>query len=83
MAIESIATVDDLAEFHKDSLQNLADNLHCPPGSVPDPNPNAAAGATIPTPVFTFGVKSQKCLLAANDLVKYYITTGRDLSTMG
>ena len=67
MAIEGIATVDDLGEFDKDCWQSLADNLHCPPGRVPDPNPNAAAGATIPTPAFTFGVKSQKHLLAATD----------------
>ena len=30
--------------------------------------------------MFTLGVKSQKCLLAATDLVKYHVTTGRDLT---
>ena len=33
----------------------------------------------IPTPAFTFGVKSQKQLLAATSLVKYYVATGQDL----
>ena len=32
------------------------------------------------TPAFTFGVKSQKQLLAATNLVKYYVATGRDLT---
>ena len=27
---EGITTVGDLADFEKDSLQHLADNLHCP-----------------------------------------------------
>ena len=80
MATEGIVTVGDLAEFDKDSLQQLADNLRRPGGRIPDPNPNADPGATIPTPAFTFGVKSQKRLLAAADLVKHCNTTGRDLS---
>ena len=42
MAIEGIATIDDLTEFDKDSLQSLADSLGHPPGRAPDPNPNAA-----------------------------------------
>ena len=60
MAIEGITMASDLAEFDKDSLEQLANNLCQPGGRVPDPNPNAAPGATIPTPAFTFGVKSQK-----------------------
>jgi len=69
---EGIETLDDLADFDKDSLQQLADNLWHPGGRVPNPNPvAAAAGATIPTPPFVFGAKSQKCLLVACDLVRY------------
>ena len=60
MVTEGIATVDDLAEFDKDSLQQLADNLRRPAGRIPNPDPGAAAGATIPTPPFTFGIKSHK-----------------------
>ena len=47
---EGIEAVSDLADFDKDSLQQLADNLRCPGGHVPDPNPGAPPGATIPTP---------------------------------
>jgi hypothetical protein len=78
MQAEGITNVQDLADFDKDSLQQMADNLRKPGGRVPDPNPNAAPGATIPTPAFVFGAKSQKRLFVATDLVKYYHTTGRD-----
>ena len=57
---EGIDVVTDLADFDKDSLQQLADNLRCPGGCIPDPNPGAPPGATIPTPPFVFGAKSQK-----------------------
>ena len=51
-----------------------------PGGRIPDPNPNAAPGATIPTPAFTYGAKSQKRWTVACDLVRYYQTVGRDLT---
>ena len=71
MQHEGIYSVPDLADFDKDSLQQLADNLRKPGGTIPDPNPNAAEGATIPTPAFTYGAKSQK---------RYYQSVGRDLT---
>ena len=40
----------------------------------------AAAGATIPTPAFVFGAKSQARLSVACDLVCNYKTTGHDLT---
>ena len=60
MQHEGIHSVADLADFAKDSIQQLADNLRKPGGRIPDPDPNAAEGATIPTPAFTDGAKSQK-----------------------
>ena len=78
---EGIQAVADLADFEKQELQQLADNLRKPGGRIPDPNPNAAPGATIPTPAFTFGAKSQKRLTVACDLVRYYQTVGRDLTS--
>jgi hypothetical protein len=79
---EGIETVDDLIDFDKDTLQQVADNLRRPGGRIPDPTPGAAPGATIPTPPFVFGAKSQKRLLAACDIVRYYETTGRPLTTV-
>ena len=72
--------VADLADFEKQSLQQLADNLRKPGGRVPDPDPNTALEATIPMPAFTYGAKSQKRLTVASDLVRYYQTVGRDLT---
>ena len=72
--------VTDLVDFDKDSLQQLADNLRRPGGCVQDPNPGAPAGATIPTPPFVFGAKSQKHITFACDLVRFYSTVGCDLT---
>ena len=77
---EGISAVDDLEDFDKDSLQQVADNLRRPGGRIPDPAAGAAAGATIPTPTFVFGAKSQKRLLVACELVRYYSTAGRALT---
>ncbi len=67
---EGISTVDDLIDFDKDTLQQVADNLRRPGGRIQDPTPGAVLGATIPTPPFVFGAKSQKRLLAACDIVR-------------
>ena len=80
LGIEGIVTVGDLADFNKDSLQQLADNLRKPGGRIADPNPAAVAGAMIPTPAFVFGAKSQKRLGVACDLVRYYDAVGCDLT---
>ena len=76
MQLEGIQSIADLADFEKDSLQQLADNLRKPGGRISDPDPNAPAGATIPT----HGAKSQKRLTVACDLIRYYQTVGRDLT---
>ena len=52
LQIEGITTISDPVDFEKETLQQMADNLRKPRGRVPDPNPAAAAGATIPTPPF-------------------------------
>jgi hypothetical protein len=62
---EGINTVDDLAEFDKDTIGQVAYNLH---------RPAVGAGP------FVFGAKSQKRLIVACELVRYYETVGRPLS---
>ena len=54
MQQEGIQLVADLADFEKQSLQQLADNLRKPGQRIADPDPNAPLGATIPTPAFTY-----------------------------
>ena len=80
LQLEGIQSVADLADFENDSIQQLAGNLRKPGGRIPDPDPNASAGATIPMPPFTYEAKSQKRLTVACDLIKYYQTVGRDLT---
>ena len=82
MKHEGIHSVADLADFDKDSLQQLADNLRKPGGRVTDPDPNAVEGATIPTPAFTYGAKSQKRLTVACDLIRYYHGSHRSKHSM-
>ena len=77
---KGITSVSDLADFNKDSLQQLADNLRRPGGCVLDPNPTAQPGSTIPTPPFVFGAKSQRHIAVACNLVNYYRTVGRKLT---
>ena len=85
---DGITTIDDLGEFDKDKLQQIADNLQRPGGRVPDPNyipPNsmpipAPVVPTVPTPPFVFGAKSQKRLQVACELVRFYETIGRPLT---
>ena len=80
MQLEGIQSVADVADLEKDSLQQLADNLRKPGGRIPEPDPNAPAGATIPMPAFTYGAMSQQMLIVACDLIRYYQTVGRDLT---
>ena len=77
---EGITSVSDLADFNKNSLQQLADNLRRPGGRVPDPNPTAQPGSTIPTPPFVSGAKSQRRIAVACNLVKYYKTVSCELT---
>ena len=65
LAIEGIATVDDLVDFDKDTIEQMANNLRRPPGG-------AAA--------FAFGARSQKRLLTATKLVRFYDTIGRTIT---
>ena len=44
---------------------------------IADPNPGAAAGATIPTPSFVFGAKCQQRLIHSTKLIWFYDTVGR------
>ena len=80
MEQEEIETVDDLWEFWKASLKQVVENLRNTGGRIPNPDPNAEQGATIPTPSFTFGAKSLLRLTIACDIVRYYETVGRSLT---
>ena len=73
---EGIAGIENLADFDKETTEQIATNLQYPAGRVADPNAGAAAGATIPTPPFVFGAKSQQRLIHATKLIRYYDTVG-------
>ena len=81
LAEEGIASVQDLAEFDKDTFAQVLENLRKPGGRIPNPDPNAPVGSTIPQPPFTFGAKLHRRILAACDLIRFYDTIGRDVTT--
>jgi hypothetical protein len=78
LANEGIDDVSHLADFHKDTLTQVADNLRQPGGRIPNPDPNAPPGSTIAQPPFVFGAKSQKRLLEACELIRYYEMVSRE-----
>ena len=75
---EGIDHPDDLVDFYKDDLKQLADNLRKPPGRAPNPDPGAAGA--ISTPGFTFGAMSQMKILAAANIARYHNAVGRPLT---
>ena len=80
LQVEGITTIQDLADFYKDTLQQLTENLRKPAGRIPDPNPAAAAGAMIPTPSFALGAKSQHRISVACEIVCYNNTVRHDIT---
>ena len=82
LANEGITTVDDLIEFDKDTIEQIAANLRRPAGRIPDPSEGAPEGATIPTPPFVFAAKSQKRLIVAAKLLCYYETVDRNVTAV-
>ena len=74
---EGITDIQDLADFDKETLVQVANNLRRPGGRIPDP---AVRGGMVATPPFVFGAKSQLRLGLAGHLVRYYNTVGRELS---
>ena len=77
LANEGISEPSDLSEFDKSSISLVADNLRRPGGRVVDPND---PGATIPTPPFIIGAKSQQRLNIACSMIRFYEMIGRGLT---
>ena len=63
---EGIVNPDDLTDFDKTLLKEVAENLRKPSDRIPNPDPAAPAGSTIPRPAYVFGAKSQKRLEEAD-----------------
>ena len=68
---EGMEDLYDLVKFDEKILKQITKNLRRPGGHVPYPDPNSAVGATIPTPSFVFGAKSQLHIKAAFDIAHY------------
>ena len=71
---EGIAGVEDLSNFDKETINQIAANLRHPKGRVADPNLGAASGATITTTTCVLGSKPQYRLIHYTKLIQYYDT---------
>ena len=69
---EGIVNPDDLTDFNKTSLKEVAENLCKPSDHIPNPDPAAPAGSTIPRPAYVFSAKSQKRLDEACELFLWH-----------
>jgi hypothetical protein len=50
--VEGIREPQDLAQFDEEDFNKIEKNLRNPPGRVPNPDPDAPEGSTIPRPPF-------------------------------
>jgi hypothetical protein len=77
---EGINEPSNLADFDEETLKKAATNLRNPGDRIPNPDENATAGSTIPRPPYVFGAQSQKRLMEAGELIRFYETIGRTLT---
>ena len=75
---EGLQTVDDLVNFDDETMKQVAHNLRYHNDRVPDPNPGAAAGATILRGPYQLGAISMRRIKEAGQYVQYLMDTGRE-----
>jgi len=85
MENDGITMFKDLLTFKLEDVKCIAEGLHCPSGWIPDPMAGQVnsppAGVTIPTPPFSFPIKSQIQLEAAIEMAHFYDMIGRAFTT--
>eukprot|EP00957_Ditylum_brightwellii_P204172 15338009-Ditylum_brightwellii.AAC.1 len=70
---EGIKVVKDLAEFSKEIWKQVAENLKHPGGRMKNPDRETnQSHATVPQTLYLFGARTQKRLLKASELTRYY-----------
>ena len=74
LAVEGISTLNDLSEFSKDDINNLADSLRRMRV------PAVADGPPVEQQRFVMGARSQKRLAVAVEILRYYKAVGRTLT---
>ena len=77
---KDIKDASNLVDFTDEAMAMINQSLRRPGGRTQDPDPNTTSGATIPTPPFMLGAKSQMHIIAACDIMRHYETIGCSLS---
>eukprot|EP00957_Ditylum_brightwellii_P180533 13752328-Ditylum_brightwellii.AAC.1 len=74
---EGIKEIKDLAEFSKDIWKQDEENLKCPGGRMKNPDRKVnQSHAKVPQNLYLFGERTQKRLLEASKLMRYYKMVG-------
>eukprot|EP00957_Ditylum_brightwellii_P148379 11296599-Ditylum_brightwellii.AAC.1 len=81
---EGIKEVEDLAEFSKEIWKQVAENLKCLGGQMKnlEKKKDNNNPSTIPQTLYLFGVRTQKRLLKASELKRYYEMVGHRLTVL-
>ena len=79
---EYIIIVEDISDFNKTTIEQLATNLCCPASCVQDLNLPENVDVTIMTLPFMFTARSCTRLMTAAKLVRYYDTVYRVIITL-
>ena len=77
---EGIIIVNDISNFNKTTIKQLAVKLRFPAGHVKHPNRPDNVDAMIPTSTFVFGARSRTRLTISAKLVRYYDTVDCDIT---
>eukprot|EP00957_Ditylum_brightwellii_P110372 8418320-Ditylum_brightwellii.AAC.1 len=79
---EGIKELEDLAEFSNEIWKQVAENLKRPGCQMKNPNrnPDNNNPATVPQTLYLFGARTQKRLIEASELIRYYETVGHHLT---
>eukprot|EP00957_Ditylum_brightwellii_P190898 14535496-Ditylum_brightwellii.AAC.1 len=71
---EGIKEAKDLTKFTKDTWKQVAERLKAPGGRMKNPDKDAKKTSTVPQSLYLFGIKMQKRLIKASELLSYYET---------
>ena len=78
LVIDDFDDPDDLVDFDEESLKQLVEMYHNPGGTKTDPDDE---DSTIPMRPYQLGAKSLRRLIGACELMKYYRSVGRTMTS--
>ena len=78
LVMEGINTLEALANHDEDTMKIIVNNLRNHGERIPNPDPNAPPGTTIPRGPYQLSAQSIKRILETAELMRFYRTIGRE-----